>query len=307
MHLVHDLRIISFLPAATEMVCALGLAERLVGITHECDYPPEIRTRPVLVQSAIPKDLEPGEIDVAVSARLARGQSLYEINERLLLDLAPNLILTQDLCQVCAPSGNEVSQVLSSLPSKPQILWLTPKSLSDIEENLRQLGNATGRSEQAEAVIAAGHARLAKLTARTRNAPRPRVFFVEWIDPIFCGGHWVPEMIDLAGGIDKLSRSRADSVRVPWQDILDWSPEVLVIAPCGFNLYEASRQAASLFSRPNWSIIPAVQKGRVYAVNANAYFARPGPRVIEGVELLAHLLHPELCEWSGPRNAFQKM
>jgi iron complex transport system substrate-binding protein len=298
----------SFLPAATEMVCALGLADRLVGITHECDFPPEIRNRPIVVQGAMSlSGLTPQEIDLAVAAQMQNRQSLYRLNEQLLLDLAPNLIVTQDLCQVCAPSGNEITQVLKALPSKPQILWLTPKSLSDIEENLRQLGKATGRSEQAQAVIAAGQARLAKVTALTRNASRPRLFFMEWTDPIYCGGHWVPEMIELAGGMDKLSRPGADSVRVPWQDVLDWAPEVLVIAPCGFNLSEASTQAALLFAQPGWDRIPAVQQGRVYAVDANAFFARPGPRLIEGVELLAHLLHPERCEWTGSHSAFQKI
>src|SRR6266404_5690768 len=176
-----ELRIVSFLPAATEMVCALGLADNLVGITHECDYPPEITKKLIVVRNALPMDaMSLREIDAAVSARIRSGASLYQVDERLLQELAPTLILTQNLCQVCAPSGNEITQVLKSLRPTPQILWFTPKSLAGIEENLRELGKATGRSKEAEAVIASRQARLEKVSALTRNAStRPRVFSME--------------------------------------------------------------------------------------------------------------------------------
>jgi iron complex transport system substrate-binding protein len=289
-------RIVSFLPSATEMVCALGLADRLVGITHECDYPPEITDRPVVVRCALPvAGMSPREIDAAVAARIRSSASLYQVDERLIQELAPTLILTQNLCLVCAPSGNEITQVLKSLRPTPQILWFTPKSLAGIEENLRELGKATGRLREAEAVIASGRARLEKVAALTRGAsPRPRVFFMEWVDPIYCSGHWVPEMVELAGGIDGLSRNGGDSVQVTWEDILNWAPEVLIVSPCGFNLAKAAEQARHLFTRAGWNDLPAGRQNRVYAVDANSYFARPGPRVIEGVELLAHLIHSDL-------------
>jgi iron complex transport system substrate-binding protein len=223
-------------------------------------------------------------------------------------EIAPDLILTQDLCQVCAPSGNEVSQLLKALPTNPQILWLTPKCLEQIFDNLRDLGVATGRAQTAEALIAEGRIRLERIDTAARTVPsRPRVFCMEWIDPVYCSGHWVPEMVRIAGGIDSLGREGKDSVRIPWQDVLQWEPEVLIVMPCGFGLEKAAGQARQLSTYPGWADLPAVRDNRVYAVDANSYFARPGPRVVEGTELLAHLLHPDRFAWSGPRNAFRRL
>jgi iron complex transport system substrate-binding protein len=194
------------------------------------------------------------------------------------------------------------------LPVKPQILWLTPNTLEQIFENLRDLGSATGREQTAEALIADGRARLEKIEAATRNAAsRPRVFCMEWVDPVYCCGHWVPEMVRIAGGIDCLGREGADSVRILWEDVLQWRPEVLIVMPCGFSLDGAADQARQLSTYPGWADLPAVRDRRVYAADANAYFARPGPRVIAGTELLAHLLHPDLFDWKGPPGAFRKV
>jgi len=304
-----SLRIVSFLPAATEMVCALGLADRLVGITHECDHPQEIRDRPVVVRSAFRTDaMALDEIDAVVTQRLRSGQSLYEVDERLLDSLEPDLILTQQLCQVCAPSGHEVSLVLKSLRKKPRILWMTPRSLGEIEENLRALGEATGRLDFAQRLIASGRARLRAIAGASRRLPsRPRVFCMEWVDPVYGAGHWVPEMVEIAGGVDALGRKGSDSVRVSWDAVLDWAPEVLVVTPCGFGLDRVIEQIPRLRRLPRWSAIPAVRLGRVYAVDANSYFARPGPRVIEGTELLAHLFHPSTFSWNGPARAFRRI
>lgn len=302
-------RIVSFLPSATEMACALGLSDQLLGVTHECDYPPQIKNKPIVVRNALPlENMSQAEIDVAVTQRLRNGQNLYRVDEMLMQDIAPDLILTQDLCQVCAPSGNEISELLKSLRTKPQILWLTPKSLEQIFDNLRDLGAATGRSEIAEALIAEGRARLAKIDAATRAlVSRPRVFCMEWMDPVYCCGHWVPEMVRIAGGFDKIGREGADSVRIQWNDVLQWKPEVLIVMPCGFGLEKAVDEARLLTGYPGWEDLPAVRNGRVYAVDANSYFARPGPRIVEGTELLAHLLHPGLFEWRGPAGAFRRL
>jgi iron complex transport system substrate-binding protein len=302
-------RIVSFLPSATEMVCALGLSEQLVGITHECDYPPEIEGKPVVVRNVLPiESMSQPEIDKAVTERMRDGHSLYQVDEKLLQELAPDLILTQDLCQVCAPSGNEVSQALNLLPRRPRILWLTPNSLEQIAANVRELGEATGRAKEAEELIAMGNTRLEKVAAVTRNlSHRPRVFCMEWLSPVYCSGHWVPEMVRLAGGVDALARQGKDSVRIPWNDVVEWAPEVLIVTPCGFNLEQVMEQAHQLVTYSGWSNLPAVREGRVYAVDANSYFARPGPRVVDGTELLAHLIHPELFPWKGPATAYQRL
>jgi iron complex transport system substrate-binding protein len=293
------MKIVSFLPSATEMACALGLGDSLVGITHECDYPPEVKTKPVVVRNVLPIEaMSQGEIDRAVAERIRSGESLYQIDEQLLRELAPDLILTQNLCQVCAPSGNEVSQVLKALPKAPQILWLTPQSLNEIFDNVRDLGAATEKISAAETLVSNCQERLRALAQRTANVPRPRVFCMEWLDPVYASGHWVPELVKIAGGVDEIGRERGESVRVPWDEIVAWAPEVLVIMPCGFNLEQTMKQIWSVFgykSSPFFDL-PAVRNGRVYAVDANSFFARPGPRVVEGAELLARLIHPELFD-----------
>jgi len=302
-------RIVSFLPSATEMVYALGLGDQLVGVTHECDYPPEAAAKSIAVRNVLPVErMTQPEIDAAVTQRMRDGLSLYQVDEKLLQELAPDLILTQNLCQVCAPSGNEVTRVLELLPRKPQVLWLTPKCVDEIFDNLLELGQATDRVNEARELIAAGRAKLDTIAALTQEVSyRPRVFCVEWLDPIYCCGHWMPEMVKIAGGIDELGRQGADSVRIPWNDVLKWQPEVLIVTPCGFNLDKVIEQAPQLSKYPGWFDLPAVRNGRVFAVDANSYFARPGPRVVEGTELLAHLIHPALFEWNGSPKAFQKL
>ena len=310
-------KIVSFLPSATEMVCALGLEDALVGVTHECDYPESVRSKPIVVRNVLPiETMTQGEIDRAVAQRLREGQSLYQIDEKLLASLAPDLILTQNLCQVCAPSGNEVSQVLKTLPCQPQILWMTPKSLSEIFQNLRDLGAATGQSRKAEELADECRGRLDKLREATRALRRPRVFCMEWLDPVYACGHWVPEMVRIAGGTDEIGSDRGESVRTTWRQLAEWAPEVLVMMPCGFNLQQTMKQVWQHFGpyssfasedRAAFLNLPAVRARRVYAVDANSYFARPGPRVVEGAELLAHLIHPEDISWDGPDHAFLKV
>ncbi|HEY1661920.1 MAG TPA: cobalamin-binding protein [Verrucomicrobiae bacterium] len=304
-----ELRLISFLPAATEMVFALGLGDQLVGVSHECDFPPAAKTKPVVVRPAMAlESMSLREIDVAVAARIGSGQALYQVDERLLEELAPTHILTQALCQVCAPSGNEITQALAALPLKPEILWLTPHRIAEIFDNLRELGAATDRVAQAQAVCTAAEARLKRTAELTRKVShRPRVLCLEWIDPYYCCGHWVPEMVDLAGGEDALGRKGVDSVRISWKDIEEWSPEILIVSPCGFGMKDAARQASVLLQQDGWSNLPAVRNCRVFAMDANAYFARPGPRVVDGVELLAHLIHPEVCDWHDVADAYRKI
>jgi iron complex transport system substrate-binding protein len=275
-------RIVSFLPAATEIACALGAGDELVGRSHECDYPPSVRALPVVSRPALSLDgLSQAEIDDAVAGRLASGESLYVVDECLLDSLVPDVILTQDLCQVCAPSGNELTRALASIPSQPEVLYLTPRTLSEIDANIIEVGRAIGREAEARALVARNHERIARLE---RSEHRRRVMFLEWTDPPYCAGHWVPEMIELAGGEDPLGRPGADSVRVSWDDIRAAEPEVVIVAPCGYGLAQAEQLASTL---------PAIPGARVVPVDANSYFARPGPRYAEGIELLAGIFSSE--------------
>ena len=298
-------RIVSLLPSATEIACALGLAEQVVGITHCCDYPREvIAEKPVLVHSAIPVEtMSCNEIDVAVSAHLRAGESLYHVDEQLLRDLAPTLILTQDLCQVCAPSGNEVSRVLNSLPQKPEVIWMSPHSIADIQADILSVARATSREAEANRLIVQMSARLAMVAESVKRAERPRVFCAEWIDPLYCSGHWVPEMVELAGGIEVLGRKWKDSVRVTWKQVMEVQPELILLMACGYNCAEATSRASWLAEQAGYYDLPAVREGCVYVVDAG-YFSRPGPRVVDGAELLAHLIHPERCRRSGSADAF---
>lgn len=301
-------RIVSLLPSATEMVCALGLEKQLVAVSHSCDFPPAVRSKPVATRSMLPPNLGMFEIDAEVTRRLRNGESLYEVDEDVLRGLEPDLLVTQDLCEVCAVSPKDLTAILARLANPPRVVGLTPKSLEGIFENLRHLGELTDRRDRADALIEQARARLAAVNAKARQLPdRPRVFCMEWIDPPYCCGHWVPEMIELAGGVDALARHGTDSVRVTWQHICDWAPEVLIVMPCGFDLGNTASLAACLPAQPGWADIPAVRAGRVFAVDANSYFARPGPRVVDGTELLAHLIHPDAFDWKGPSDAFVRL
>ncbi|HET9425425.1 MAG TPA: cobalamin-binding protein [Gemmatimonadaceae bacterium] len=283
------MRIVSFLPAGTEIISALGAGDMLVGRSHECDYPPEVQSLPVVSRPSLSLGgLSQEAIDSAVAAQLRSGESLYQVDEVLLRELAPDLVITQDLCQVCAPSGTELTRALKELPGAPEVLWLTPRSIAEVEQNITDVGRAIGRADVATAVIDAGRRRMAAVSNAVAGVPRRRVVFLEWTDPFFCAGHWVPEMIEIAGGHDPFGRPAMDSRRMAWEDIRADEPEVIIVAPCGFGLEDSIRLAKAL---------PPCGDASVFAVDANAYFARPGPRVAEGIELLGHLFHPARCDW----------
>ena len=283
------LRIVSFLPSATEITYALGAGDYLVGRSHECDYPAEVKSLPVVSRPALAIDeLAQSEIDAAVAAKLASGQSLYLVDERLLSQLRPDYVFTQDLCQVCAPSGNELTRALAEMSPRPTMLWLTPHDISEIEENILSIGDATGRIEKAKELVERNRRRISRVEHAVRDAKPRRVVFLEWIDPFFCAGHWVPEMIAAAGGYDPIAQEGTDSRRMTWDEIIAADPEVIIVSPCGYGLADSMKLASSLRNRTS---------AMVYAVDANSYFARPGPRVAEGVELLGHILHPQLVPW----------
>jgi iron complex transport system substrate-binding protein len=291
-------RIVSFLPAGTEIVYALGAGDDLVGRSHECDFPAEVQRLPVVSRPALELDgLTQDEIDRAVADRLKSGESLYQVDEVLLAELRPDFVVTQDLCQVCAPSGNELSRAVRDLPSQPEILWLTPQTIADIEQNIRSVGAAIDRRPRAEELIAENRARVDRVKEAVRNSPVRRVAFLEWTEPLFCAGHWVPEMISAAGGHDPNGKPGADSERMTWDDVARGNPELIVVSPCGYRLDQAVELARA---------VPAIG-ARVVAVDANAYYARPGPRVAEGIELLAHLFHPTRFPWPHAGQPWQEI
>jgi len=292
-------RIVSFLPAGTEMVHALGAGRELVGRSHECDYPSSVVELPVVSRPTLElDDASPDEIDRAISDHIGSGDTLYRIDEVLLRNLKPDVILTQNLCRVCAPSGDELTRAVRKFELRPEVLFLTPRNITEIVDNILAVGGAIGRSREAESLVRDHEKRLAAVRAAVSGAPRRRVVFLEWTEPLFCGGHWVPEMISLAGGVDPLGRPGEDSVRMDWDDVARVQPEMIIVSPCGYRLERAAELARQ---------IPRISGAEVYAVDANAYFARPGPRVVEGVELLAHLFHPDLVSWAHAERPWERI
>jgi iron complex transport system substrate-binding protein len=272
------------------MVHALGAGRELVGRSHECDYPLSVQTLPVVSRPSLNlDDASPEAIDRAVADQMKSGDTLYRIDEVLLRDLRPDVILTQNLCRVCAPSGDELTRAVRKFELQPEVLFLTPRNIAEIIENIVAVGRAIGRPDEADALVRDHEERLDRLRVAVSSAPTRRAVFLEWTEPLFCGGHWVPEMISLAGGNDPLGRAGEDSVRMDWDDVVKAEPEMIIVSPCGYRLERAAELARKM---------PRIPGAAIYAVDANAYFARPGPRVVEGVELLAHLFHPDLVPWS---------
>jgi iron complex transport system substrate-binding protein len=289
------MRICSLLPSATEILFALGLGDSVDGVTHECDFPPEASKRPALIHPRVDSQARPADLDRQVTELVARGESIYAVDADLLGSLSPDLIVTQDLCHVCAASPDDLATALTRLPKKPKILALTPHSLADVWDDIRRVGEATHRRREAQSLAIALEQRVAAIEARAAGArARPRVLCLEWLDPYYVGGHWVPEMVRKAGGEDVLGRAGEPSFRVTAEEIARTKAEVILVMPCGYN---AARSVAEFdFARlpDSWRDLPAMRERRIFAVDANSYFSRPGPRLADGVALLAHLLHPDL-------------
>ena len=287
------MRIVSLLPSATEIVCSLGLEDRLVGVTHECDYPLSVRGLPTVTRTLIPTEASSGEIDRLVRDRLKTTRALYTLDMDVLEELRPDLIVTQTLCGVCAVAEEEVRVAACALPGRPDIVNLEPMSLSDVFASIRQVGSATGTDDLAEAAVARLTARVDSVAGRSAGlTKRPRVALLEWIDPPFSCGHWSPELVRLAGGVEGLGREREPSRRLEWQEILDWDPEVVVVACCGFDVERTLRDVPMLFDVRGFDELAAARAGRVYVVDGSQYFSRPGPRLVDSLEILAHALHP---------------
>jgi iron complex transport system substrate-binding protein len=293
-----SMRICSLLPGATEIAYALGLGEQIVGVTHECDYPPDAQQKPVMVHSAVDAQRMSGsEIDRMVGELLAAGKGLYHIDEAALLAANPDVILTQGLCEVCALDYNEVVKAAARLPRQPNIVSLNPHSLSDLLDDILRVGQATDRIAAATSLAADLRQRIDSL-GHSEPDNRPRVVCLEWFEPLYTAGHWVPEMVALAGGFDVLGQPGEPSAKIEWRQVTEARPEVILLMPCGFDVRRTVKESTPLRSLPGWEQIPAVRSGNVYAMNGSAYFSRPGPRLVNGLEILARIIHPESVTWS---------
>lgn len=298
-------RVVSLLPGATEIVGALGLAQRLVGVSHECDHPPEVAGRPRVTEAVVDGSRASGrEIDETVRGRLAAGQDLYFLDEDLMRELAPDLILTQELCAVCAPSHGGVERFARELPGPPRVLNLDPLSLEEVFGDVWIVAEALGAPARGRRLVAELRGRVDGLRRRVADArERPRTALIEWLDPVFAAGHWNPELVEIAGGVEVLGRPGGDSVRTDWEALDRARPEVLVVACCGWPLERAVEEWRRIGAHPDVARLEPVRNGRVAVCDGSAFFSRPGPRLVDSAELLAALLHPDRCAGIGPPGA----
>lgn len=282
------MRIASLVPSATEMLFALGLGESVVGVTHECDHPPAAAELPQLTATVLPPGLSAGEIDAAVKEVVGEGRALYTLDEERLAELAPDLIVTQAVCEVCAVSYDDVVAVAARLPSRPRVLQQDPSRLGEVLDDVMRLGEAAGIEGRAREVRRDIESRIDAVRRAVEGEPRVRALALEWLDPPFLGGHWIPEMIEIAGGEDVAGRAGEKSPQVEWEDLRGLDPDVVVSMPCGWYLDDSRAQALAHRDR-----LDRLGAGRLFAVDAASTFSRPGPRLVDGVELLGHLFHPE--------------
>lgn len=282
------MRIASLVPSSTEMLFALGLGDRVVAVTHECDWPPEAAALPHLTRTVIPPGLSAAEIDRTVRETVGAGRPLYELDRERLEQLDPELIVTQAVCDVCAVSYDDVVAVAATLPSRPRVLSLDPLTLEQVLEDVRRLGDAAGAVAESRLVREQARRRIEAVMRAVEGEPRPRVAAIEWLDPPFVAGHWVPEMVRLAGGEDVLGRPGERSRTAEWSEVAAARPEVVVVMPCGYDARRSAEEAEAFGDE-----LDGLGADQVVAVDASAYFSRPGPRLVEGIELLGHVLHPE--------------
>jgi iron complex transport system substrate-binding protein len=282
------LRIVSLVPHATELLFALGLGDDVVGVTHECDYPEAAQDLPQVTRDVLEPGLSPGEIDAAVRERTAAGESIYALDEELVRELEPDLIVTQALCHVCAVSVDEVQALAQALPGPPRVISLDPTTYGETVGDVRTIAQATNAKDAALDLIARTARRADVVRLAVRGAPRPRVAALEWMDPVFVAGHWTPQLIEMAGGEDVLGFAGEPSRQATWEEVAAAQPEVVIVMPCGYDAARALVEAED-FAEP----LRTLGADQVVAVNASAYFSRPGPRLIDGLEVLAHILHPD--------------
>ena len=287
------MRIVSLLPSATEIVCALGLREQLVGVTHECDYPPDVLSLPKVTRTLIPKDAASDEIDAMVREQLRTASALYSLDMDVLRTLSPDVIVTQALCNVCAVAEQEVCAAADALPGRPAVINLEPQTLREVIDSVRTVGKALGVGEAGDRAADVLERRVSLVGRRSRMLRRPpRVALLEWLAPPFSSGHWNPELVRLAGGMEVLGREGQPSQTLSWEGVVEAAPEIVVVSCCGFDVERTLKDVELLSGNDLWSQIPAVRAGRTYVVDGSQYFSRPGPRLVDSLEILAHIVHP---------------
>ncbi len=303
------MRIVSLLPSATEIVYLLGLGDQLTGVSHECDYPPAALGKRKIIRPAFDSsELTSYEIDAQVRTTYAEGEGIYHLDLEALKAADPDLILTQELCDVCAPPYQDVLQVVTKLPRKPEVLSLDPQRLGDVLKDVERVGEATGRLREAEAAVTSLKERIEIVAERTATDTQPpKVVCLEWLDPLMASGHWIPEMVGLAGGIEPLGNLGSPSRRVEWEQVVSCAPEILILMPCGFAVDRVLDEIHLLTRLAGWDGLSAVQREKVFAVNGHAYYNRSGPRLVDGLEILAHLIHPELFPGPAPDGALKRV
>lgn len=298
------MRIYSFIPSATEMVYALGLGDQLCGVTHECDYPSEARSKPVAIRSLVDSSrMSQREIDDAVVESMRHGHGLYTIDKALLRENPPDVVITQELCDVCSVSLRDVLSTVSELSKSCEVVSLKPRGLAGVLEDIATVGRACEAEPAAHELVRRLEARIQGVREGAEGLERPRVFCAEWFDPVFASGHWVPEMAEIAGGRDALGLAGRDSRKIPWESVVAYDPEIIILMPCGFDAARAAEDIPLLAKNEGWRRIAAVRDGSVFATNGSAYYSRPGPRLVDGLELMSKMIHPEVFGSSMPPEA----
>ena len=301
-------RIVSFLPSATEILYELGVGDRIVGVTHECNYPEQAKSKPRVIHSSFdPNTMTSQEIDNKVIDLMHSGKDIYILDDEILKKANPDLIIAQGICEVCSPYTKEISRAVTILDNKPEIIILEPHNLGNILENIITIGNKVGKIKEAEKLVLELEQRILYVNRRSVDLPK-KVLCIEWLDPLFIAGHWVPQMIEMACGIDGLGFSGSSSRRIKIEEVIEYKPDLIVLMPCGFDVQRTISEYEKLANNPQWKSLDAVKNNEVYAVNANEYFSKPGPRTVTGLEILAKIIHPETyADLKIPDGSFQKI
>jgi iron complex transport system substrate-binding protein len=301
-------RIVSFLPSATEILYELGVGDQIVGVTHECNYPEQAKTKPRVIHSSFdPNTMTSQEIDNKVVDLMHSGKDIYILDEDILKKANPNLIISQDICEVCSPYTKEVNRAVAILDNKPEVLILDPRNLDDILTNILEIAKKVGKENESQSFIDSLKKRITYIQTKPKKS-KLKVLCVEWLDPLFTAGHWVPQLVEMAGGINGISSTGDQSRRMEVDETIKFDPDIIILMPCGFDIKRTILEYEKLANNIRWKSLEAVQNNQVYAVNANEYFSKPGPRTVTGLEILAKIIHPELFpDLKIPDGSFQKI